>query len=126
MIREVSVGFLLIFGTAFCLLAAMGLIRMPDFYSRLQAITKATTLGAGCVMLAVAVHFAGGPAVTRALAILLFLFVTAPVSGHMLSRAAYMMGVPLWSNTISDALSSELGPDQNLPPESNPSPQETV
>ena len=94
----------MVLGTVFCFLAALGLVRMPDFYSRLQATTKATTLGAVFVMGAVALFFSAEAAITRATAIVLFLFVTAPVSGHMLSRAAYILGVKPWDKTKSDAL----------------------
>ena len=105
-LTEISIAVLMILGTLFCFLAALGLVRMPDFYSRLQATTKATTLGAGLVMIAVALDFSGQGAVTRAVAIILFLFVTAPVSGHMLSRAAYLLGVRPGRQTRSDALQS--------------------
>lgn len=120
MTSPIVVGLFLILGTAFCLLAALGLVRMPDFYCRLQATTKATTLGTGFVMIAVALYFGEGPPVTRALAVVLFLLVTNPVSGHMLSRAAYMLGVPLSSRTLSDAMtkhiqSNSLNPEEDIP-----------
>ena len=108
MISEIAVGTLMVLGTAFCFLAAFGLVRMPDIFSRLQASTKATTLGAGLVMVAVAVFFRHEAAITRALAVMLFLFVTAPVSGHMLSRAAYLLGVKLWTKDNKDDLAEYL------------------
>lgn len=94
----------MVIGVVFCFLAALGLVRMPDFYSRVQGITKATTLGTGFVMLAVALFFTEQAADTRAVAIVLFQFITAPVSGQMLSRAAYLLGTPLDPNTKHDAL----------------------
>lgn len=102
MIVETSVAVLMVIGTLFCLLAAVGLVRMPDIFSRIQASTKATTLGAGLVMIAVAIFFSQEAAITRALAVMLFLFITAPVSGHMLSRAAYLLGVELWTKNGHD------------------------
>lgn len=119
---EWAIAALMVLGTLFCFLASLGLVRMPDFYSRLQATTKATTLGAGLVMLAVGLFFAGEAAVTRAVAIVLFLFVTAPVSGQMLSRAAYLLGVKPWDKTLADALepyfeAQEVGPAE---PADNP------
>lgn len=118
-LQELSIAILMVIGTLFCFLAALGLVRMPDFYSRLQATTKATTLGAGLVMVSVALHFAGEGAVTRAVAIVLFLFVTAPVSGHMLSRAAYLLGVKPWEKTRSDALAPYFKQKQEDNPESD-------
>lgn len=102
MIVEYSVAFLMLVGTVFCLLAAFGIVRMPDLYSRLQIATKATTLGVGLVMIAFALFFHDEAAVTRAIAIILFLFVTAPVAGHMLCRASYMLGVRCTSETRHD------------------------
>ncbi|MCB0824938.1 MAG: monovalent cation/H(+) antiporter subunit G [Armatimonadetes bacterium] len=106
---EILVTIFIGLGTAFCFLGALGLLRMPDFYSRMQATTKGTTLGVGLVMIGVALFFREGPAVTRAIALVLFLFATAPVGGHMVARAAYILGVPLWPGTKSDAMADAYG-----------------
>lgn len=95
---------LVFFGSLFMLLAAIGVLRMPDVYMRISTSTKAATLGAGCVLLAVAVHFGDLGVSTRALTILVFIFITAPVGGHMIGRAAYVVGVPLWEGTVVDEL----------------------
>ncbi len=94
----------LLAGTFFMFVAAVGLLRMPDVYMRMSSTTKASTLGASFLMLAVALHF-DDPGVTgRALAIIAFLFLTTPVAAHMIGRAAYLDGVPLWPNTVRDEL----------------------
>jgi len=95
---------LMIIGGAFLLLAAIGIIRMPDLYSRVQAATKAATLGVGCIILALVIHFADLAITVRALLVIAFLFLTQPVAAHMIGRAAYFVGVPLWENTIMDEL----------------------
>jgi multicomponent Na+:H+ antiporter subunit G len=95
---------LMITGGAFLLLAAIGIIRMPDLYSRIQAATKAATLGVGCIILALAIHFVDLGITVRALLVIAFLFLTQPVAAHMIGRAAYFVGVPLWENTIMDEL----------------------
>jgi multicomponent Na+:H+ antiporter subunit G len=95
---------LMITGGAFLLLAAVGIIRMPDLYSRIQAATKAATLGVGCIILALAIHFVDLGITVRALLVIAFLFLTQPVAAHMIGRAAYFVGVPLWENTIMDEL----------------------
>jgi multicomponent Na+:H+ antiporter subunit G len=95
---------LMLTGGAFLLLAAVGIIRMPDLYSRIQAATKAATLGVGCIILALAIHFVDLGITVRALLVIAFLFLTQPVAAHMIGRAAYFVGVPLWENTIMDEL----------------------
>lgn len=95
---------LMIIGAAFALLASAGVVRMPDLFTRMQAATKASTLGISCVVLAVAVHFGELGITTRALATIIFIFLTAPVAAHMIARAAYFVGVPLWEQTIIDEL----------------------
>jgi multicomponent Na+:H+ antiporter subunit G len=95
---------LMITGGAFLLLAAIGIVRMPDLYSRIQAATKAATLGVGCIILALAIHFADLAITVRALLVIAFLFLTQPVAAHMIGRAAYFVGVPLWEKTIMDEL----------------------
>ncbi len=95
---------LMLIGSAFALLAGAGVLRMPDLFMRMQAATKASTLGIGCIMLAVAVHFGELGVATRAAATVIFVFLTAPVAAHMIARAAYFVGVPLWEGTIIDEL----------------------
>jgi multicomponent Na+:H+ antiporter subunit G len=101
---DLIVAVLLVVGTAFMRLAAVGLLRMPDVYTRLQVSTKGASLGAASVLLAVPFFF-GDPAIAvRAVLIILFIFLTAPISAHMLGRAAYIIGVPLWDRSVRDEL----------------------
>lgn len=93
---------LLLAGTAFMLIAAIGLIRLPDLYTRMHAITKAGTLGIGLVLVGVAVFFGELSVVTRAVAVILFVLLTAPVSAHMIGRAGYIDDVALWDGTAFD------------------------
>ena len=93
---------LIVIGGGFMLLAGVGILRMPDLFMRMQAATKAATLGAGCMLLAVAVHFGELTVVARALLVIAFVFLTAPVAAHMIARAAYSVGTPLWEGTIAD------------------------
>lgn len=101
---EVISAILIVVGGAFMLLAGIGVVRMPDLFMRMQAATKAATLGAGCMLLAVAVYFGELTVVTRALLVTAFVFLTAPVAAHMIARAAYSVGTPLWEGTITDEL----------------------
>jgi multicomponent Na+:H+ antiporter subunit G len=107
---EVVTNVLLLVGASFLLLAAIGLLRMPDLFTRMSAATKGTTLGVGCMLLAVGIYFPGLGITTRALAAIVFFFVTAPVAAHMIGRAAYFVGVPLWEGTVRDELRGRYDP----------------
>jgi multicomponent Na+:H+ antiporter subunit G len=107
---EVFTNVLLLVGATFLLLAAVGLLRMPDLFMRMSAATKGTTLGIGCMLLAVGVHFPGLGITTRAVVGILFFFVTAPVAAHLIARAAYFIGVPLWRGTVRDDLLDRYDP----------------
>jgi len=91
-------------GSFLVLVAGIGLLRMPDLFLRMSATAKAGTLGTGLMVLGAAIHFNEFAIYTRAIALIAFLFVTAPVAAHMLGRAAYFDGVPLWKGTIQDDL----------------------
>ncbi len=106
MIVELLTAALAIFGGLFALAAALGVLRLPDVLIRMHASTKAGTLGCGLILLAVAVHFGETGVVARALAAIVFLMLTAPVAAHMIGRAAYRTGVPLWRGTVVDELAA--------------------
>lgn len=89
-------------GTLFMLVAAIGLLRLPDLYTRMHAVTKAGTLGVGLLLVSAAVAFGDLSVTGRALAALLFVFLTAPVSAHMIGRAGYLGNVALWESTAFD------------------------
>lgn len=105
---------LMLVGAAFLLLAAVGITRMPDLYTRLQATTKAATLGVGCAVLAAAVHFGELGVAVRAAAVIVFVLLTAPVAAHMLGRAGYMVGAPQWEGTIADELQGQYEPGTHI------------
>jgi multicomponent Na+:H+ antiporter subunit G len=91
-------------GSLFMLLAAVGVLRLPDLFTRMQASTKSSTLGAACLLLAVAVHFGRLGITTQAILVVAFFFLTTPVAAHMIARAAYVSGVPLWEKTVMNDL----------------------
>ena len=92
------------FGTLFILLAAVGMLRMPDFYLRVSVATKGGSLGVGLILIAAAIYFSDFGMTTRALAILFFILITAPVSAHLLGRVAYLSNIELWEKTSRDDL----------------------
>lgn len=87
---EALVCLFLIIGSLFALIGAIGLYRLPDFFTRLHGPTKATTLGVGGMLIASMIFFGsrGDGLSLHELLITLFLFLTAPVSAHMLAKAA--------------------------------------
>jgi multicomponent Na+:H+ antiporter subunit G len=99
---DVATGLLWMVGSLFALLAAAGVLRMPDVFTRMQASTKASTLGLGCLLIGAALQFGDFGSVIRLLSIGGFLLLTTPVSAHVIARAAYRAGVPLWSGTALD------------------------
>jgi multicomponent Na+:H+ antiporter subunit G len=99
----ITVG-LLVVGGVFAYLSALGVARMPDLYSRMQAATKSATLGVGCIVAAVAVHFGELGVTNRSLLVIAFLLLTGPIAAHVMGRMAYMLGVPQWHGTIIDEL----------------------
>jgi multicomponent K+:H+ antiporter subunit G len=87
---EILVSLLILIGASFILIGSLGLLRLRDFYSRLHAPTKATTLGVGSLLIASAVFFSyteEGLSLHEIL-VTLFLFITAPIGAHLMAKAA--------------------------------------
>lgn len=97
--NEIASAVLLGGGALLMLLAGIGIVRMPDVYTRMQASAKASTFGAGLLLLAVTFHFQDLDVTVRALATIAFIFLTVPVSAQLISRAAYRTGAPVVSIT---------------------------
>lgn len=89
-------------GSAFALLAAVGVLRMPDVFTRMQASTKASTLGLACLLIGTAVQMGDLASVIRVASIGAFVLLTTPVSGLVIARASYFADVPLWKGTVLD------------------------
>lgn len=83
-------------GALFFLAGTIGLLRLPDFYSRVHAATKCDTVGAGAILLALAIHVAPHPEALKILALLLLVLLSSPTSGHALARAAHHTGLEPW------------------------------
>lgn len=88
------------FGVIFLFLGALGILRLPDVYNRLQAGTKCTTLGAFCTI--VGVGIAEPDWIFKALIVAVFVLLTNPISAHALARASYKSAVRLYDGTIVD------------------------
>lgn len=95
MIVELLVSLLLLIGAGFALIGALALVRLPDFFARLHGPTKATTLGVGGMLAGSLIHFSarGDGLSLHELLIMAFLFMTAPVSAHLMTQAALRCGL---------------------------------
>jgi multicomponent Na+:H+ antiporter subunit G len=102
-VREVIVAVLAAVGVSASLTGALGIVRMPDVYSRIQASSKPLTIGALPLLIALVV----GEGVisqyaSRALLVAFLLLVVGPAASHALARAAYKVGVPQWKQAVVD------------------------
>ena len=89
-------------GSGFVLLAAVGVLRMPDVFTRMQASTKASTLGLGCLLIGTALQMGDFGSLIRVASIAAFVLLTTPVAGHVIARASYYADIPLWEGTVLD------------------------
>ncbi|SFK55810.1 Na+/H+ antiporter subunit G [Methylophaga sulfidovorans] len=100
---EILLSILILLGGFFTLVGSLGLFKLPDFYMRLHGPTKASTLGVGAVLVASAIHFSvktGGISLHEVL-VTLFLFITAPVSAHLMAKAALHIKVRQEKRTLN-------------------------
>jgi multicomponent K+:H+ antiporter subunit G len=101
-LTELITGFFLVVGAIFLLVGSIGLFRLPDFYMRLHGPTKASTLGIGAILMASIVFFSfkeGGISIKEFL-IILFLFLSAPITANMLSKAALQVRMKPRDDTL--------------------------
>ena len=101
--KQIIVAGLAAIGIAFSLSGAVGIVRMPDVYTRIQCSSKTITMGALPALVALVV--AEGPISAygaRALLVAFLLMVVNPLASHALARAAYKSGVPMWSGSVLD------------------------
>lgn len=101
---EIVISIFMLSSALFVLLAAVGILRLPDLLTRMHASTKAGALGIMLMMVAVSLHFMSLTVLAKAIAIILFIFMTAPVAAHAIGRAGYFVGVPVWAKTVKDEL----------------------
>ncbi len=99
---DVLVGLFLLAGAGFVLIAAIGIVRLPDLLTRMHASTKAGTLGALLVLVGLALHEGSGEVVSKVLATVLFLLLTAPIAAHMIGRAHARLMKSLRSDGLKD------------------------
>ncbi len=99
-ITDIAGAFVVGFGVIFLFLGALGILRLPDVYNRLQAGTKCTTLGAFCTVVGVGILEADW--IFKVLIVAVFILLTNPISAHALARASYKSGVRPYDGTVVD------------------------
>lgn len=106
MLSEIIVSILIFIGTAFSFLSAIGLIRLPDVYTRAHAASKSTSIGVLCILFGTFLYFllTEGYVSIRLILGIFFVFLTSPVVAHLLNRAAYRSDVELAKVSIQDDL----------------------
>lgn len=102
-------GLLMVIGSIFCLIAAVGVVRLPDALIRMHAATKAGTLGTGLLIIAEALFYRQLGISLRAATVIVLVLLTAPVAAHLISRAFYHSGESLSDRTWIDELRSQKG-----------------
>ena len=89
-------------GVAFNFFGCLGLIRLPDIYSRLQASTKCVTFGTIFILIGVLVYIGISALAIKAILCLVFILLTSPTAAHAISKGAHHSGVPLWKESVVD------------------------
>lgn len=102
------VGFCLLAGALVSLLAAVGLLRLPDVFMRMHAATKSGVVGCGLILIGVGLADGSLATIIKMAVTIVFLLLTTPVAGHLLGRAAYVSGAPFWGGTAVNQLESVL------------------
>lgn len=103
----ILVAVMVVVGALFSLIASIGIIRLPDLYTRMHSASKAGTVGSGLLLLAVGIHAADYAVFFRALAGVIFFILTAPIAAHLLAKAAHNVGYPLAKGSVSDEMKSQ-------------------
>ena len=102
LVLALAVGAMLVAGGVFTFLAALGLVRLPDVYTRMHAASKAGTVGSGLMLFAAGIHSLDVAIFTRALAGFVFFALTAPIAAHLVARAAHTAGYRLTRLSVMD------------------------
>ncbi len=108
LVKEIISSVFILAGVAFMLIASIGLLRFPDFYIRMSAITKGATLGVGLILCGMGIYFNQPSMLLKVIAIISFTFITAPVAAHVIGRTAVQNRIPFWHKTNTTELQDYL------------------
>lgn len=99
LVKDIISCVFILSGVFFILVATIGLLRLPDFYIRMSAITKGSTLGLGLILFGLGIYFNQPSMLLKVFAIITFTFITAPVAAHVIGRTAVQNKIPFWKQT---------------------------
>lgn len=108
--REFAVWVLLVSGSVFCVIGGIGVLRMPDFYTRTHAASITDTLGASLILVGLAIHAGLGLVTVKLVIVLVLLYVTSPTATHALVKAAFSGG--LEAPHVEDAAGGRSGSEE--------------
>ena len=97
----------LLTGGFFALLGALGLLRMPDVYNRIQSSTKCVTVGTCFILAGSLVLLDSLPGTVKGILCIGFILLTAPTAAHALARAAHRSGIGLWERSVADSYAED-------------------
>ena len=104
MIQEIVIIFAVAMGTLLILLAAVGIVRFPDLYTRMHAASKSASLGIGLIIIAGIIYFWSVAVTIKSIAVLLFIFLTIPIASHMIGKVAYSRNIKMYEGTCIDEM----------------------
>lgn len=113
MMTEWLISGLAIVGAFFVFVAGLGILRLPDIYLRMHAATKASSLGVGLLLVAILLMAPSWPVAIKAMLMIFFVFLTAPVAAHMIGRAAYLHKTAIWKKTRLDEMKNKYADDHS-------------
>jgi multicomponent Na+:H+ antiporter subunit G len=108
MMMQWIISILLMTGSLFMLVAAIGVVKLPDVYMRMHAITKAASLGAILMLAAVFLRYPQWVVGIEAMMVVLFVIFTSPIGAHMIARVSHRMKVPIGEGYVMDELQDEV------------------
>ena len=105
--RDALASIALTFGLFFMFVGVLGVLRLPDAYSRMHAASKCTTLGLTGMLIAAGLHLWTLDVVAKSATVIIFTFVATPIGTHLLAKAAHHGKLPQWDKTLSDELADD-------------------
>ena len=114
---EILCSVMILTGVLFMLISSIGIIRLPDFYIRNSASTKAVVLGLALILFGVGIYYNNIMIFLEVIAILFFISLIMPLAAHIIARAAYKNKVPFWKNTILKDMKNYYEEEEKRKPE---------
>jgi multicomponent Na+:H+ antiporter subunit G len=99
----------LILGALFVLISAIGLLRLPDLYMRMHATTKTTSMGVTLILAGIIMAYPEVTIVIKGLLIIIFIYLTAPLGTHMISKAGHLLNIKKWDRYVEDDMEEAQG-----------------